>query len=248
MTAPDIGSMFHRLDNWRHLPSYRLEPRADVFFSLFLPRALDRHLASRGIKIDPRLIPEFPLGQSATKRSDKADFFALSRDRKHAFLIELKTDMGSLREPQEDYLERAVERGMPEILCDVREIAKAKKRRARKKYFHLLRSIAGLGLMTLPDDLEHKIYESPRGVYECIDRTVIASPSPSVGVIHVLPKAIDGKDCIDFETFARVVENQGEIGKRFAESLRDWARLEAGEHEQKSPPPAERRVSDLLLK
>ena len=247
MTAPDIDSLFNHLDNWRHLPSYRLEPRADVFFGMFLPRALDRHLASRGIKIDPRLIPEFPLGQSGTKRSDKADFFALSTDRKHAFLIELKTDMRSLRKHQEDYLACAVKRGMPEILCDVRRMAKARERRAREKYFHLLRSIACLGLMTLPDDLEHKIYESPRGVYECLDRTVIASPSPSVGVIHVLPQAIDGKDCIDFETFARVVENQSEIGKRFAESLRNWTRLEAGEHEQKSPPPAERGASDILL-
>ena len=145
--------------------------------------------------------------------------------------------MGSFRDPQEAYLKRTVERGIPAILCDVRGMAKAREPRARKKYFHLLRSIAGLGLMTLPDDLEHKIHESPRVVDECIDRTVIGSFCPSVSVIHVLPKAIDGKDCIDFETFARVVENQGGIGKRFAESLRNWARFEAGEHEQKSPPP-----------
>ena len=121
-----------------------------------------------------------------------------------------------------------MERGIPAILCDVRGMAKAREPRARKKYFHLLRSIAGLGLMTLPDDLEHKIHESPRVVDECIDRTVIGSFCPSVSVIHVLPKAIDGKDCIDFETFARVVENQGGIGKRFAESLRNWARFEGG--------------------
>ena len=66
MIAPDIDSLFEHLDNWRYLPSYRLEPRTDVFFGLFLPQALDRHLAPRGVRIDPRLIPEFPLGQNGT--------------------------------------------------------------------------------------------------------------------------------------------------------------------------------------
>ena len=227
MIAPDIDSLFKLLDNWRLLPSYRLEPRTDVFFGLFLPQALDRHLVPRGVEIDPRLIPEFPLGQNGTKRSDKADFIALSTDRKHAFLIELKTDMGSLRHLQEDYLERAVKRGMPKILCDVRRMAKASNPRSRKKYFQLLRAMGGLGLMTLPQDFEQKARESPRRVvFECIDRIVIASPAPSLSVIHVLPKAIDGKDCIDFETFARVVETRGRIGKRFAESLRDWTNSE----------------------
>lgn len=66
MIAPDIDSLFKLLDNWRLLPSYRLEPRTDVFFGLFLPQALDRHLVPRGVEIDPRLIPEFPLGQNGT--------------------------------------------------------------------------------------------------------------------------------------------------------------------------------------
>lgn len=74
MTQPDVAALFDLLDRWRHLPSYRLEPRADAIFGLFLPDTLDRHLAPRGIAVDPLVIPEFPLGQIDTRRSDKADF------------------------------------------------------------------------------------------------------------------------------------------------------------------------------
>ena len=49
MTHPDLDALFDLLDRWRHLPSYRLEPRADVVFGLFLTRALDQHLVPRGI-------------------------------------------------------------------------------------------------------------------------------------------------------------------------------------------------------
>ena len=165
MTHPDMAALFDLLDQWRHLPSYRLESRADAVFGLFLPHALDRHLAPRGIAIDPRIIPEFPLGQGDTKRSDKADFFAVSRDREHAFLVELKTDMGSLRDAQENYLNRAIKRGLAALLRDIRSMAKARNPQARRKYFHLLKAIAELDLMILPGELQNPVYDSPRGVF-----------------------------------------------------------------------------------
>lgn len=229
MTRPDIAALFDILDQWRHLPSYRLEPRADAMFGLFLPHALDRHLGPRGIAINPLLIPEFPLGQGETNLSDKADFFAVSRDRRHAFLIELKTDMGSLRAIQEDYLNRAVRRGLAALLRDIRSMAKAKNPQARRKYFHLLTAIAALDLMTLPPELEEKIHDRPRGVYVCIDEIKILPALPDIEVIHVLPKIAKDMDCIDFESFATFVEDQGEIGKRFAASLRSWSAIEAGD-------------------
>ena len=229
MTHPDVAALFDLLDQWRHLPSYRLEPRADAIFGLFLPHVLDRHLASRGIAVDPLIIPEFPLGQDDTKRSDKADFFAVSRNRDHAFLIELKTDMGSLRDTQENYLNRAVERGLPALLRDIRSMAKARNRQARRKYFHLVKAITKLDLMIPPEELQNRIYKSPRGVYDCIDRIRIPSTLPDIEVIHVLPDTEKGKDCIDFESFATVAEDRGEIGKRLAGSLRSWSAIKAGD-------------------
>lgn len=229
ITQPDMAVLFDLLDGWRHLPSYRLEPRADAMFGLFMPDALDRHLAPRGITVNPLLIPEFPLGQDDTRRSDKADFFAVSRDRRHAFLVELKTDMNSLRDTQEDYLHRAVERGMASLLCDIRSMAKTKNSRARRKYFHLLKAVAELELMILPVELEDRIYDSSQGVYDCIDRIRLPSALPDIEVIHVLPAAVKGMDCIDFEGFAAVVEEHGKIGERFAASLRNWSAIKAGD-------------------
>ena len=229
MTHPDFAALFDLLDRWRHLPSYRLEPRADAVFGLFLAHALDRHLAPRGIAIDPRLIPEFPLGQGDTNRSDKADFFAVSRNRQHTFLIELKTDMGSLRDTQEEYLNRAVRRGLAKLLHDIRSMSKAKDPQARRKYFHLLTTIAELDLIVLPPELQDRIYGAPRGVHCCIDGIAIPPALPDIEVIHVLPKKVEGKDCIDFESFATAIEDRGEIGRRFATSLRNWSAIKAGD-------------------
>ena len=228
MTHPDIATLFDRMDRWRNLPAYQLERRADIFFGLFLPEALDHHLRPRGITINPCLIPEFPLGQEDAKRSAKADYFALSNDHKSAFLIELKTDMKSLRDGQKRYLSNAVERGLAELLYHVKYIAKATRPSGRKKHFHLLQAIADLGLITLPEALEHKIYCSPRGVYKCIDDIVIAPDPPSLEVIYILPNAINDLDNIDFETFAGIVEHRGEIGRQFARHLQRWARIPAG--------------------
>ena len=228
MDDPRIDRIFDLLDRWRHLPAYQLERRADIFFGLFLPDVLDHHLLPRDLAVNPRLIPEFPLGQTATKRSDKADYLALSKDGRHAFLIELKTDIGSLRDSQNRYLATAVERGMTKLLHDVKSMAKARNLRARRKYFHLLQAIADLSLMELPAELEEKIYGDAHGVYECIDDINISHTVCQLEVIYVLPKAEDGKDCIDFATFAGVVEKRGELGRRFAKSLLEWARNKAG--------------------
>ncbi len=228
MTGPDIASVFDLLDDWRHLPAYQLERRADIFFALFLTDVLNHHLRQRGIEIDPRLIPEFPLRQAKTKRSDKVDFLALSTNHEHMFLVELKTDMSSLDDKQLEYLKRALARRTTGLLHDVKIMAQATNPAARRKYFHLLKTLAGLGMVTLPEQLEGKIYDSPQGVYECIDTIEIATTLPRVEAILVLPEPKKGWNCVDFETFAGVVESRGDIGKRFAASLREWACIEAG--------------------
>ena len=188
-------------------------------------RSRPNHTRFKG---NPRLIPEFPLGQATTKRSNKADYLALSKDGRHAFLIELKTDIGSLRGSQNRYLATAVERGMTQLLCDVKSMAKAKELRARRKYFHLLQAIADLGMMQLPAELEEKIYGDAHGVYECIDDINISHTVRQLEVIYVLPKAKGHIDCIDFATFADVAEKRGQVGRRFATSLLEWSCTKPG--------------------
>ncbi|MCY4503590.1 MAG: hypothetical protein OXE57_18780 [Alphaproteobacteria bacterium] len=161
-------------------------------------------------------------------REDGADYFALSADRSHAFLIELKTDLRSVRTDQERYLEHARTRGMPDLLARVISMANAAKPYARRKYFHLLWTLDALGLIDLPSDLADKIYGPPRGVHKCIDAIRIAPVLPALETIHVLPTADDTMPRIDFQTFARVIQTRGEIGREFARHLHQWARIEAG--------------------
>ena len=52
-----INLIFENLDCWRHLPSYQLERRVDMFFSLYLKDILEMHVGRSPVKV----IPEFPL-------------------------------------------------------------------------------------------------------------------------------------------------------------------------------------------
>lgn len=146
--------------------------------------------------------------------------------------------MASLREAQENYLNRAVKRGMAALLCEIKSMGKAKNPRARRKYFHLLRAIAELDLMNLPADLEDRIYDSPQGVYDCVDHIGIPSVLPDIEVIHVLPEAVKGMDCIDFESVAAVVEGRGRVGELFAAALRSWSVIKAGDRWPETAPAA----------
>ena len=127
---------------------------------------------------------------------------------------------------------------MAALLCEIKSMAKAKNPRARRKYFHLLRAVAELDLMNLPVDLEDRIYDSLQGVYDCVNRIGIPSALPDIEVIHVLPEAVKGMDCIDFESVAAVVESHGRVGKLFAASLRSWSAIKAGDRWSETAPAA----------
>ena len=77
--------MFANLDAWRHLPSYQLERRADVFFSLYLHEVLEAEL---GVELEPTLIPEFPIKRDLVLAVDpsglsvKVDYALVARERR----------------------------------------------------------------------------------------------------------------------------------------------------------------------
>ena len=99
MSDPIIDKVFDQLDQWRHLPKYQLERRADIYFAMFLPIVLQKHFNT---EFKNTIIPEFPLKKD-NYQSQNADYFALSADCKRALLVELKTDVGSLDDDQFDY-------------------------------------------------------------------------------------------------------------------------------------------------
>lgn len=93
--------LFARMDTWRHLPSYQLERRADLFFSLYLKEALEARL---GFAVAERMVPEFPVRIGAIyphipiDKSFKIDYVAVSSDGTSAILVELKTEGLSRRD------------------------------------------------------------------------------------------------------------------------------------------------------
>lgn len=121
-----LESVLCLLDKWRHLPAYQLERRIDILFALFLPEVLEK---CTGKAINTLLIPEFPVKQKGSNSSNKVDFLALQSGdpAERAFLIELKTDMASRRDEQDQYLRDAVDDGLKELVLGVIALCRDRK-------------------------------------------------------------------------------------------------------------------------
>ena len=98
-----VNKLFDNLDKWRHLPSYQLERRADVFFSAYIGYLLEGNF---GYEID-QVIPEFPVRigtidpNVATNQSFKIDYLASVMGENKIIFLELKTDDRSRRGKQD---------------------------------------------------------------------------------------------------------------------------------------------------
>ena len=228
MTNPTINDVFDQLDRDRHLAGYRLEERASPFFKLFLPEVMKEYITP----VNPLIIPELPfLKEGDTNRSPKVDFFALSDDGTHAFFIELKTDMNSERSEQDTDLEAATERSMFDILSDLTSIAQASDKQSRQKYFHLLHNLECLKLIKMDHTLKSVMFaENSQGVYDLIKAIEVKGSGLYPEIIYILPRTHDipSSKVITFEQFAEAIKGCGEIGARFAKSLLEWARIDAG--------------------
>jgi len=121
----DIDGIFKLLEDWRKLPAYQLERRADIFFAYFLPEIMKERF---GVEYDiedrhKHIIPEFPLRQNKeTFRSDKVDYAVIGNNA--TFLVELKTNESFYNEKQVDYLIRAKEKegGLNTLIEEIFEI------------------------------------------------------------------------------------------------------------------------------
>ena len=228
MTNPEIDAIFSQLDRDRHLAGYRLEERASPYFKMFLPEVMEQC----GMAIQEPIIPEFPYAkEKANNRSPKVDFFALSKDGKCAFLIEIKTDMGSVSDKQDKELECAAGRRIGSFLCDIRSMSQTSIKQNRQKYFHVLQALECLKLIEMPEQLRETMYnDNSRGVNDLIKRVKVKSGDLCPKIIYILPKPPEkaGGDVISFEQFAHEIKGHGEIANRFARSLLEWAETDAG--------------------
>ncbi len=206
-----IKQLFDQLDEWRCLPDYQMERRADLYFLLYLPEVLETELH---VPIRPVVIPEFPIKQVDSNRSDKVDYLAATADGRKLMFVELKTDCNSTRPEQFEYLCRGAQKTGAELLDDLRTIRKASK--ARFKYDALITATMEIGLT---EDRGKKIGEN--------HTVVLISPQEKFKGRDKAIEMFEGADVpfhiIAFDTFrATVLEHRDSLSVRFAELLYIW--------------------------
>lgn len=141
-----INKLFDFLDDWRNLPAYQLERRADIFFAIHLEKIIKKIL---GTKID-LIIPEFPvrIGEISERPPDlnksfKIDYLTYSKTENKVYLIELKTDQRSRREKQDWYLKSASKIKVKGLVSGLLKIHNAANQKV--KYNNLLDKIEKIG-------------------------------------------------------------------------------------------------------
>lgn len=221
------------LERWRHLPAYRLESRADVFFALFMRQVVEHRT---GVVLRPTIIPEFPLrrgtlwGEDKTgpNASTKVDYALFSKDAGSVYLVELKTDQDSRREEQDAYLQESASGGFRRLVDGVLKIALATESRYVRKYLHLLWTLEQLGFVRVPTLVYDLAFPTIRtGLSEALRKVENLVAEPVVHVLYVQPVAT-ASNTIGFEEVAGIAESRGGVGEIFANSLRVWVSAAGG--------------------
>ncbi len=230
-----LEAVFANLDRWRHLPNYQLERRSDIFFSVYLKGLLEE---VTGVALDDVIIPELPIKREliwdnlATDKSVKVDYVLFAKDRTKVFFIELKTDAGSRRDVQDEYLEAAERLGFRKIVEGICSIVR--KTTTHQKYHHLVSTLAALGYVKMPDDIQEFLYPAPKvGLSERLRKVEATAGESTVEVLFVQPKRSPAREgprrrsddyrCIEFAEFAEFVERHDDpLSKVFAAHLRKW--------------------------
>lgn len=207
----DWAQYFEMMRDWKQLPAYKAEPRIDSLIGYYLPAivAEDCHEEIVGI------IPELPIrlatvkpqheGTSYADKSYKVDFYLPARSGKHYF-VEFKTDSGSRREEQDQYLEESKAVGMGAIVHGICRIASVSS--YKKKYGHLIEKLKTLHLLN-----EQGQYAGSKGEIE---------------IVYVQPrrKDEDSGTVIDFAWMSQWLTKRrdaGEYEAELAKALNHWA-------------------------
>ena len=248
--SPTVSDVFDLLNRWRHLPFYSLETRAASFFAIFLRDVLS---AKFGKEMHETVIPEFPLRihtlynaeelkkrgleSSSSGHSNNVDYVAFDKDLHTVYLVELKTDMGSIRNDQKEYLCAAQRIVFPALVKGVIELAKGSPD-SKRKYVHLLHQLAEPEFISVPNGLYKKSFGRDQvvagwtaeakglkmGESKCLQtRVVFIQPRPDPEPTKDSPKK-DNFKYIYFKEFANIVQRHGDLGCIFANYLRQWTK------------------------
>lgn len=226
-----LSHVFDLMDQWRHLPDYQLERRADIFFAAYLPAFLSER---SGNMVHPQLIPEFPVRIGTIyphipiNKSNKIDYVAIAKDVSQCWLVELKTDIGSRRQKQDAYLKAAVKIGMPALIQGIVQIVEATQH--KHKYCCLLRLLKQLQWIKLPDTLEAALQSRhwDSAVNNCLKDVTVTVPDMPMHILYIQPHTTQ-TDEVGFEELAEWLKKIGdETATRFAKSLKTWAQYQPG--------------------
>ena len=204
----DINKLFDLLDDWRNLPAYQLERRADIFFALYLDKIMGK---LKNVSID-LIIPEFPLrlGELPEQNhnsnlSFKIDYLIYSKSQNKVYLIELKTDLRSRKGKQDIYLKDAEKIKLKAIIEGVLKIYNATNQKV--KYDYLLDKLEGIGWIKRNEN-------SIQNLVKDIE----------LSIIYIQPLN-ENKDAsvISFDDIISVISGSNdELTNRFIDSLKKW--------------------------
>jgi hypothetical protein len=257
MKKAEVKDVLDLLDKWRGFPSYQMERRADIFFAYYLPMIMMKCIDGFGEEkiITESIIPEFPL----KKRNDKTDneSNAENPDTYHSYkvdyavfcestlyLVELKTDVASLRDVQSSYLaaERdkdAEKNNFFELISNIPEIGSKSKQ--GRKYKYLIERIEKiLETVYASEPLKCDTWNNKDGYFKAKQQALNSSAlvntigkKVSVKTVYILPdwpKNDDTRKMLKNQfdaviTFDRIKNELEGVDKRFCESLDLWIPL-----------------------
>ena len=203
-----IDRLFTLLDDWRNLPAYQLERRADIFFAIYL----DKIISKRFNDTIDLIIPEFPVrvgdidkNLPGLNQSYKIDYVAVCKNSDKVYFIELKTDTSSRRDKQDSYLREAKEINISKLMEGIIKIYGATIQ--KRKYNNLIKRLCGIGWLSQQDDV-------------CTN----TSKDYEIEVVYIQPGNKHGdKDVITFEDVAGYLADQPDkLTQRFIKSLHEW--------------------------
>ena len=197
------------------------------------------------MKINPLLVPEFPIKKKGNNQSTKVDYLALQEPKdgepaKQAFLVELKTDMASIDRGQLCDLLHVAKNGLESLVKGVIDICDSSTKQKRK-YAHLLKLLSFLDLVGDEEATFLPNWDKQRWGYSELIKRIRSKVEerkdwPDLKLVYVAPKSqhklLKKKEIatIDFKCFAATID-KGEsdgIRRRFACYLKWWADQDAG--------------------
>jgi len=233
----EINDIFNRMDEWRHLPDWQLERRADLFFSLYLKEVMEKRFK---VGIKDTIIPEFPLlinpkgNEKQTNRTNKVDYAIFSdEDNPRCYLIELKTDMKSIDPEQLEYLENAEKKDLSTLVMELKSVFESTCE--KRKYLNLFESLHKVGLVKFKSQQNAiQKYSTWNQVFEDIE---VATIKNNPTIVYIQPRPDGGKlkkpDSFLTITFTEFTDallgHNDSFTPRFRRSLTNWARVKAGD-------------------